>query len=438
MKLFRLSMAILLSGFLIGCGNNNINSPRDTIKEKTEEEIVVEKDEKQIETQVEEKSELVKSEILDSSVENNPPETNYLPSFEGQTRVNGVKTMTEYSFKEFAKGFNEPWGIAVLPDGNFVVTEKIGSLRILSSDGDISEEIAGLPEVDSSGQGGLLDVKASLDFSNSRILYFTFSEPSSQGTLTAVGRGRLSHDYKSIEDFEVIFRALPYYKSSGHYGSRIAIDKEGNLFISTGDRMDSSNRMRVQALDNGHGKILHITSDGNSISGTPFESEIEITSAIYSFGHRNVQGLDIHPESGELWASEMGPRGGDELNLILQGKNYGWPIISYGIEYSGTKVGEGITEKENMEQPVYYWDPVLAPSGMTFYYSDEIPEWKNNLFIGGLRSQHIARIIIEDDKVVGEERLLSNLGERFRDLEVGLDGAIYALTDGGTVYRIGE
>lgn len=438
MKIFRLLLATLLSIFLIGCGNTGVNSPSDANREETNEEIIVENNKKEIDIQVVEENESIKSESLNFPVETNPPETNYLPRFEGQTRVNGLKTVTEYSFQEFAKGLNSPWGISVLPEGDFVITEKGGSLRILSTNGEISEGIGGLPEVDSRGQGGLLDVKVAPDFSENRILYFTFSEPSSEGNLTAVGRGMLSDDKRMLENFEVIFRALPYYKSSGHYGSRIAIDREGNLFISTGDRMEFENRMRAQELDNGHGKILHITSDGKSVIGGPFEDKGEMASKIYSYGHRNVQGLDIHPESGELWASEMGPRGGDELNLILPGKNYGWPIISYGIEYSGAEVEEGITEKDTMEQPVYYWDPVLAPSGMIFYHSDEIPEWKNNLFIGELRSQHIARIVIEDGKVVGEERLLSNLGERFRDLEVGIDGALYAITDGGTVYRIGK
>ena len=201
--------------------------------------------------------------------------------------------------------------------------------------------------------------------------------------------------------------------------------------------MDSANRRKVQEFDNGHGKILHITPDGNAAGESPIENE-EANPEIYSYGHRNVQGLDIHPETGELWASEMGPEGGDELNLILPGRNYGWPLVSYGVEYGGQPVGEGITEMENTEQPVYYWDPVLAPSGMTFYSSDEIPEWKNNLFIGGLRSQHIARIVLEDNRVVGEERFLENEGERFRDVEMGQDGALYSITDNGNVYRIGK
>lgn len=370
-------------------------------------------------------------------VETAAPETDYEPAFPEQTRVNAVKTEFDYQTSKIAEGLNSPWGIAVLPDGSFAITEKGGSLRVMSPEGNLSGVIAGFPEVDSRGQGGLLDVKAAPDFAESRMLYFTFSEPSEEGNLTAVAKGRLSDNNTAVENFTVIYRAMPYYESEGHFGSRIALDPEGNLFISTGDRMDSANRRKVQEFDNGHGKILHITPDGNAAGESPIENE-EANPEIYSYGHRNVQGLDIHPETGELWASEMGPEGGDELNLILPGRNYGWPLVSYGVEYGGQPVGEGITEMENTEQPVYYWDPVLAPSGMTFYSSDEIPEWKNNLFIGGLRSQHIARIVLEDNRVVGEERFLENEGERFRDVEMGQDGALYSITDNGNVYRIGK
>ena len=431
MKRLKGIMLILMLAFLFtACGSE---AAKEVVATKKVEETV--KEVEVIEDKVVEEVETVKSEVLNTPVETSSPETNYQPAFDGQTRVNGVKTVTSYNVDKIASGLRSPWGIAVLPGGSFAITEKGGTMKILSNEGELSDETKGFPAVASGGQGGLLDVKAAPDFSVSRKLYFTYSEPSPDGTVTAVGVGTLSEDNSLIEDFNVIYRALPYYRSEGHYGSRIAIDKNGNLFVSTGDRMNSSNRMRVQELDNGHGKILHITPKGKAVAGGTSENKLP---EIYSYGHRNVQGLDISPETGELWASEMGPRGGDELNLILFGKNYGWPLLSYGIEYNGNKIGEGITSLDNMEEPVYYWDPVLAPSGMTFYSSDEIREWKNNLFIGGLKSQHIARIIIEDGKVIGEERLLENLGERFRDVEQGVDGALYAITDGGNVYRIGK
>jgi glucose/arabinose dehydrogenase len=223
-----------------------------------------------------------------------------------------------------------------------------------------------------------------------------------------------------------------------HFGSRIVFDENGNIFVSTGERSDLKTRPNAQLLDNGHGKVLHITPEGEPVEGNPFIDTPGALPEIYSYGHRNAQGLDIHPVTGELWLSEMGPRGGDEINLIKPGKNYGWATIGYGIEYSGAKVGDGITQKEGMEQPVYYWDPVLSPSGMTFYNSDVIPEWKNNLFIGGLSSKHIARIVIKDNKVVGEERLLENEKQRIRDVGMGNDGALYAVTDEGRLYRIAK
>jgi glucose/arabinose dehydrogenase len=223
-----------------------------------------------------------------------------------------------------------------------------------------------------------------------------------------------------------------------HFGSRIVFDKSGNIFITTGERSSLETRYNAQKLETAHGKVIHITPEGKAVPGNPFINKAGALPEIYSYGHRNPQGLDIHPVTGELWLSEMGPRGGDELNLIEAGKDYGWPTITYGIEYNGNTIGDGITQKEGMEQPVYYWDPVLSPSGMVFYNSTVIPEWENNLFIGGLSSRHIARIVIENGKVVGEERLLADEGERFRDVESGSDGALYAVTDSGKLYRIAK
>lgn len=370
-------------------------------------------------------------------VETNPANATYTPAFEGQTRVAGVKTTAPYSVTLLTSDLRNPWAVTSLPDGRLVITEKSGTVRIATLDGGLSVPIDGFPLVDDRGQGGLLDVAPAPDFENSRMLYFSLAERTDEGSLTAVGRGRLSDDETVIENFEIVYRAIPYYDNSMHFGSRIVFDQDGNLFVSTGERSDLATRPLAQTLDNGYGKILHITADGQPVAGNPFIGQSWALPEIYSYGHRNVQGLDIHPETGELWAGEMGPRGGDELNLIEAGKNYGWPTIGYGIEYSGAPVGAGITQQEGMEQPVYYWDPVLAPSGMVFYTSGVIPEWKNNLFIGGLASTHIARLVLDGQKVVGEERLLADEGQRFRDIGMGADGALYTVTDGGRLYRIG-
>lgn len=371
-------------------------------------------------------------------VESSSPNTNYAPAFEGQTRISGVRTTAPYQVTMLSTGLIEPWAISALPDGRLVITEKHGALRIATLDGELSNSIGGFPAVDDRNQGGLLDVAPAPDFEESRMLYFTLSEMTAEGSVSAVGRGKLSADERMIENFDIIYRALPFYNNSMHFGSRIVFDSQGNLFVSTGERSDLATRPMAQTLDNGYGKILHITTEGKPVEENPFSGNPDALSEIYSYGHRNVQGLALHPLTGDLWASEMGPRGGDELNLIEPGKNYGWPTISYGIEYSGSPVGEGITQKEGLEQPVYYWDPVLAPSGMTFYSSDVIPEWQNNLFIGGLQSRHISRIVLQDNKVIGEERLLESEGQRFRDVAEGSDGALYTVTDGGRLYRIGK
>lgn len=369
-------------------------------------------------------------------VENGKPNTNFKPAFEGQTRIAGVKTTTPYEVTILTEALSSPWAVTALPDGRLVITEKAGTMRIATTTGEVSNAITGFPEVDDREQGGLLDVAPAPDFATSRMLYFTFAEKTPQGSLTAVGKGTLSADEKQIENFRIIYRAFPYYDNSMHFGSRLLFDNNGNLFISTGERSDMETRPKAQLLDNGYGKVIHITPDGQPVAGNPFINTQGAMSEIYSYGHRNAQGLAVHPVSRELWLSEMGPRGGDELNLIKPGKNYGWATITYGIEYNGDIIGDGITQKEGLEQPVYYWDPVLSPGGMAFYTSTMIPEWQNNLFIGGLSSKHIARIVLRDNRVVGEERLLEDENQRFRDIADGRDGALYAVTDEGRLYRI--
>lgn len=371
-------------------------------------------------------------------VETKAANTPYKPAFPGQTRIQGVKTTTPYEGKVLSSDLKSPWAVISLPDGRLLITEKGGTLRIATTDGQISAPITGLPRVNAKGQGGLLDITLDPAYESNRTVYWTFSEDVSGGNLTSVARGTLAADEKSIEGARVIYRATPAYNGAAHYGSRILFDKTGNIIFSTGERSDMKTRHQSQDLKSGLGKIIRITPEGKPAPGNPWENDTSARPEFYSYGHRNVQSLAFHPVTGDLWEAEFGPRGGDELNLVQPGKNYGWPVITYGIEYGGNTIGDAIQQKEGMEQPVYYWDPTLSPSGMTFYTGDAIPEWKNNLFIGGLSSTHIARIVIENNKVVGEERILAGEGERFRDVTEGRDGALYAVTDGGKLYRIAK
>lgn len=370
-------------------------------------------------------------------VETEKPNSDLKPAFEGQTRIAGVTTKTPYETKMLTDKLDRPWGIVALPDGRLLITEKEGTMRIVAATGNVSEKIKGLPEVNDAGQGGLLGVTLDPDFANNRMLYWTFSDKTKEGNLTAVAKGRLAADETKVENATVIYRATPGHNGNLHYGSRILFDKQGYLVFSTGERSDKETRPQAQQLNSANGKILRITTDGKPAPGNPFAKTPNARPEIYSYGHRNVQGLAFHPETGELWENEFGPMGGDELNLIQAGKNYGWPTITYGMEYSGDEIGSHIGQKEGLEQPVYYWDPVLSPSGMTFYTGTAVPEWKNNLFISGLSSTHIARLVIENNKVVGEERLLKEENQRFRDITQGTDGALYAVTDNGRLYRIG-
>jgi glucose/arabinose dehydrogenase len=371
-------------------------------------------------------------------VETGPPNSDYEPAFEGQTRVPGAVTQTEYSVTEFAQGLSNPWGMANLPDGRIIVTEKAGVLRIVDQSGEVSDPISGLPPVNSAGQGGLLDVAVDPDFHTNRMLYWSFSHEGTNGTATAIGKGKLSMDESLVEDAEIIYIAIPEYNGNLHYGSRIVWDANGNMFVSTGERSNRSIRGEAQEMDAAIGKILHITKDGDPVPGNPFADQPGVLPEIYTYGHRNPQGLAVHPMTGELWAAEFGPRGGDEVNRIEPGKNYGWPVITYGIEYNGAPVGEGITQKEGMTQPRYYWDPAVSPSGITFYSGGLIGEWANNLFLAALSGQHLVRLVIEDNRVVCEERLLEGVS-RFRDVLEGPDGALYVIEDGGNavMYRIG-
>jgi len=362
----------------------------------------------------------------------------YKSAFVGQTRTNGVKTTTKYSFKVLTEKLNSPWGLTSLPDGRLLITEKSGNLRIVKATGEMSDKITGLPTVDTDGQGGLLGITLDPAFAQNRMVYWAFSEPVSGGNHTSVAKGRLSDDERKIENALVIYRATPAHKGNLHYGGRVLFDKNGYLFVSTGERSDRSTRPQAQQLNSGLGKIIRITTDGKPAPGNALASAGGSRPELYSYGHRNVQGLTINPVDGELWSNEFGPRGGDEINHVIPGKNYGWPTITYGIEYGGGKVGDGIQQKEGLEQPVYYWDPSVSPSGMTFYSGSQIPEWQNNLFVGCLSGMHINRLVIKDNKVIGEERLLTEEYQRFRDVHQGKDGSLYAVTDQGRLYKIGK
>ncbi|WP_300346368.1 PQQ-dependent sugar dehydrogenase [Chryseobacterium sp.] len=372
-------------------------------------------------------------------VETNPANTNYAPAFAGQTRINAVKTTTPYQKTVLTSSLTSPWGITSLPDGRLLITQKTGTMRIVTNTGTVGNPITGLPAVNSTGQGGLLGLCLDPQFSSNRMVYWVFSENVAGGTLTAVAKGRLSDSETTIENPTVIYRANPSASTGNlHYGGRILFDSTGNLFVSTGERSDLSTRPLAQSVTAAIGKIIRITKDGQPASGNPTFSQSGALPELYSIGHRNPQGMAIHPVTGDLWQGEHGPRGGDEINRIQAGANYGWPTITYGIEYSGAVIGNGIQQQTGMQQPVYYWDPVISPSGMTFYRGNNMPEWQNNLFIGSLSGMHIVRLVIENNKVVGEERLLADENQRFRDVTQGTDNALYAVTDAGRLYKINK
>lgn len=369
-------------------------------------------------------------------VETEPANTNYQPAFPGQTRIASVKTETNIKKRILTQALQAPWSVKCLPDGRLLVTEKAGNLRIVSITGELSDVITGLFEVNAAGQGGLLDVYIDPMFETNRMLYWTFSQSLPEGNLTAVAKGRLSEDETKVEEAEVIYQAMAAYNGNLHYGSRIVMDADRNLLVSTGERSDLVTRPQAQSRSSALGKIIRITTEGQPSQGNPFMGDAEAWPELYSIGHRNPQGLAFHPQTAELWSVEHGPRGGDELNLIKAGANYGWPAITYGLEYSGQPIEDAIQQQDGMEQPVYYWDPVVSPSGMSFYNSNRIAEWQNNLFIGALSGKHIVRLLLENNRVVGEERLLQSEGQRFRDVTVNADGLLYAITDEGRLYEL--
>ena len=351
------------------------------------------------------------------------------PAFVGQTRAPGVQTQGTLTHSVVASGLEHPWGFALLPDGDWLVTERPGRLRVVSATGTVGEPIAGLPAVDARGQGGLLDVILSPSFARDRTIFWSYAEPRSGGNATSVARGVLSADASQVSDVRVIFRALPIYDGDKHFGSALAFAPDGKLFVTLGERSDAPMRPQAQELNSHMGKVVRINADGTVPQDNPFVGQAGALPEIWSLGHRNVQGVAVQPGTGEVWTIEHGTRGGDELNRPEAGKNYGWPIIAYGVEYRGAAINEGITARDGLEQPIYYWDPVIAPGGQTFYSGAMFPGWEGNLLIAGLGGKSLTRLVLEGDRVVGEERLLSGLGERIRDVSVGADGAVWVITD---------
>lgn len=325
----------------------------------------------------------------------------------------------------YAEDLNQPWGMTFLPDGRLLVTEKQGNLRIVAKDGKVSPPLTGLPEVDTNGQGGLLDVVLDPDFENNQMVYFSYAKSAAGGQArTAVGKGKLAGS--ELQNFKNIWQQAQTFKAGYHYGSRLVFDQTGHLFVTLGDR---GNRDNVQDLSNHFGKVVRIDTDGKPGAGNPYLDKPNVLPDIYSSGHRNIQGAFLHPKTGALWGNEHGPRGGDEINLIQAGKNYGWPTITYGINYSGTPITDK-TAMEGMQQPLHYWDPSIATSGMLIYTGDAFPNWQGDVFTGALKLMHLNRVKFDDNnKVVTEERLLKDQNQRIRAIEQGPAGHIYVATD---------
>jgi len=322
-----------------------------------------------------------------------------------------------------ATGLEHPWGLAFLPDGRMLVTERPGPLRIVERDGRISPPLAGVPDVQAVGQGGLLDVALDPKFGENRRVYLSYAEPGEGGAGTAVARGTLGE--RGLENVQVIYRQQPKVAGPNHFGSRLVFARDGTLFVTQGDRF--AYREQAQDLSTTLGKIVRINPDGSIPKDNPFVGREGARPEIWSYGHRNVQSAALHPQTGDLWTVEHGAKGGDELNKPAAGKNYGWPVITYGVDYSGAKIGEG-TSRPGMEQPLYYWDPVIAPSGAVFYTGDRFPDWRGSLFVGSLTPGGVVRLQLDGTRVVREERYLANLG-RVRNVRQGPDGFLYLLTD---------
>ncbi|MFP2908407.1 PQQ-dependent sugar dehydrogenase [Pyxidicoccus sp. 3LFB2] len=357
----------------------------------------------------------------------NVPE--FQPAFPGQTRVPAIQTQTAFQVTELASGFRNPWAIAFLPDRRMLVTEKpTGALYIVTPQGAKSPAVAGLPPVDGRGQGGLLDVELGPDYAQSQLIYWTYYEPREGGNGLAVARAKLVDGAQPrVENVQVIFRMMPTLASTLHAGGRLVFAPDGKLFVTLGERSIPEGRVQARDLKSHFGKIVRIHPDGSVPQDNPFVDTEGARPEIWSVGHRNILSAALDGQQ-RLWTVEMGPRGGDELNRPEAGKDYGWPVIGYGEDYSGAPMHDS-PQGPGMEQPVYYWDPVISPSGMTVYTGALFPEWRNDVFIGGLSGQALVRLRMRNDRVVGEERLLTEQRARIREVVQGPDGALYLLTD---------
>jgi aldose sugar dehydrogenase len=334
-----------------------------------------------------------------------------------------------------ARGLVNPWALAFLPDGRMLVTERPGRIRIIGKDGSLSLPLTGVPNVAARNQGGLLDLILDPQFSDNCMVYVTFAEPRSGGNGTSVARLKLNAAETGFEQVEVIFRQQPTYQGGYHFGSRLVFDRTGAIFVALGDRYDL--KEQAQSRSNTIGKIVRIRPDGSIPADNPGLRREGWLTSVWSIGHRNIQGAALHPVTGKLWTAEHGAKGGDEINIPEAAKNYGWPVITYGKDYSGATIGVG-THKAGMEQPIFYWDPSIAPSGMTFYTGDKFQAWKGNVFVGALAGQLLSRLTLEGEKVVSEERLFVGMNKRIRDVRQGPDGYLYLLVDAaeGEILRV--
>jgi glucose/arabinose dehydrogenase len=361
------------------------------------------------------------------------------PAFAAQTRAPAVVSNVAFDVTVVTKELNRPWAVEPLPGGDLLVTEKGGRMRVVSAAGAVGAPLAGLPAVDARGQGGLLDVALSPRFATDRTVFWSFSEPRSGGNATSVARGVLSADRTRLEQVRVILRAQPTYDGDKHFGSRLAFGPDGMLYVTLGDRSDKPMRPQAQQLDSHMGKVLRVAPDGAVPRDNPFVGRAGALPEIWSLGHRNIQAAAFDA-SGRLWEIEHGTRGGDELNLVERGKNYGWPQAAYGIEYGGGRIesalGPASTTRPDTEQPVYYWDPVIAPSGAQFYTGSAFPQWRNSLFVGALGQRRLVRLTVADGRVTGEEHLLADRNQRVRDVRQGPEGALYVITDQSELWRI--